>query len=55
MGTIDIIYLTLVGVLFITGMVFAVKMFVKIRNNSITDFKQRQNKNRNKIKYGRHN
>ncbi len=55
MGTIDIIYLTLVCILFISGMVFAVKIFVKIRNNSIEDFKQRQNKNRNKIKHGRHN
>lgn len=55
MGTIDIIYLTLVGVLFTIGIVFAIKMFVKIRNTSIEDFKRRQNKNRNKIKYGRHN
>lgn len=55
MGTIDIIYLIIVGITFIFGLLFAIRMFIKIRNNSIEEFKQRQQNNRNKIKYGRHN
>ena len=59
MGTIDIMYLVIVGITFIFGLLFAIKMFIKIRNtirnSSIEEFKKRQQNNRNKIKYGRHN
>lgn len=55
MGIIDIIYLVIVGITFIFGLSFAIRMFLKIRKNSIEEFKQRQQNNRNKIKYGRHN
>ena len=55
MGTIDIMYLVIVGITFIFGLLFAIKMFIKIRNSSIEEFKKRQQNNRNKIKYVRHN
>ncbi len=55
MGTIDIIYLIAVGITVCIGLFFAIRIFLKIRNNSIKDFKQRQQNNRNKIKYDRHN
>ncbi len=55
MGTIDIIYLIIVGITFLLGLLFAIRMTVKIRRNSIDEFKRRQQINRNKIKYGRHN
>ena len=55
MGIIDILYLVIVSFTFIMGLLFAIRMFIKIRNNSIEEFKNRQQRNRNKIKNGRHN
>lgn len=55
MGTLDIIYLIIVGIFFVIGLIFALKTIISIRNDSIDDFKQKQQKNRNKIRNGRHN
>lgn len=55
MRIIDILYLVIVSFTFIMGLLFALRIFIKIRNKSIEEFKKRQQKNRNKIKYGRHN
>lgn len=55
MGTIDIIYLVLVGITLIIGFIFAFKLIGKIRYQSIDQFNQKQIDNRRKIKNGRHN
>ncbi len=53
MGTLDIIYLIIVGVSVGCGIIFAIKLACEVRQQSIKEFKQHQQKNKNKIKHGR--
>ena len=53
MGTLDIIYLTLVCIAVISGFLFAIWAFSNIREQSMKQFKHRQSDNSKIIKDGR--